>query len=208
MGYIDLIITLIPIFVTNLMIGSFCLKPKKLSTKEERRKKAKIEDMNIAESKVERQKSRLSPIPLAFSSAQLQNSRLGANLLAFLDAEHQSWRNLKRGKFKTFIIESFCLKPKKLSTREERRKKAKIKDMNIAESNAERQKSRLNPIPLAFSSAQLQNSRLSAILLAFLDAEHQSWTSPKRRKFKTFIISNIVQQPKLKTIFEYLKLEK
>jgi len=30
------------------MIGSFCLKPKQLSTGEERRKKAKIEDMNIA----------------------------------------------------------------------------------------------------------------------------------------------------------------
>ena len=48
MGYIDLIIPLIPIFMTNLMIESFCLKPKKLSTREERRKKkAKIEDMNI-----------------------------------------------------------------------------------------------------------------------------------------------------------------
>jgi len=47
MGFIDLIIPLIPIFVTNLMIVSFCLKPKKLSTEEERRKKAKIEDMNI-----------------------------------------------------------------------------------------------------------------------------------------------------------------
>jgi len=47
MGYIDLIIPLIPIFVTNLMIGSFCLKAKKLSTREERRKKAKIEDINI-----------------------------------------------------------------------------------------------------------------------------------------------------------------
>jgi len=39
MGYIDLIIPLIPIFVSNLMIGSFYLKSKKLSTKEERRKK-------------------------------------------------------------------------------------------------------------------------------------------------------------------------
>ena len=47
MGYIDLIILLIPIFVTNLMIENFCLKPKKLSTREERKKKAKIEDMNI-----------------------------------------------------------------------------------------------------------------------------------------------------------------
>ena len=47
MGYIDLIIPLILIFVTNLMIGSFCLKPKKLPTREERRKQAKIEDMNI-----------------------------------------------------------------------------------------------------------------------------------------------------------------
>jgi len=42
MGYIDQIIPL-----TNLMIGTFCLKPKKLSTREERRKKAKIEDMSI-----------------------------------------------------------------------------------------------------------------------------------------------------------------
>jgi len=40
MGYIDLIIPLIPIFVSNLMIGSFCLKPKKLLTREERRKKS------------------------------------------------------------------------------------------------------------------------------------------------------------------------
>jgi len=39
MGYIYLIIPLIPIFVTNLMIGSFCLKPKKLSIREKRRKK-------------------------------------------------------------------------------------------------------------------------------------------------------------------------
>jgi len=35
------------------MIGSFYLKSKKLSTKEKRRKKVKIEDMNIAEFKAE-----------------------------------------------------------------------------------------------------------------------------------------------------------
>jgi len=42
MGYIYLIIPLIPIFVSNLMIRSFCLKPKKWSTREERRKKSQI----------------------------------------------------------------------------------------------------------------------------------------------------------------------
>jgi len=30
------------------MIGSFCLKPKKWLTREERRKKAKFEDLNLA----------------------------------------------------------------------------------------------------------------------------------------------------------------
>jgi len=48
MGYIDLIIPLIPIFVSNLMIGSFYLKSKKWSTREERRKKAKFEYMKLA----------------------------------------------------------------------------------------------------------------------------------------------------------------
>jgi len=48
MGYIDLIIPLIPIFASNLMIGSFCLKLKKWSTREERRKNTKFEDLNLA----------------------------------------------------------------------------------------------------------------------------------------------------------------
>jgi len=90
MGYIDLIIPLIPIFVSNLMIRSFYLKSKKLSNREERRKKAKIEDLNIAEFKAERQKSRLSLIPLVISSAQRQKSRLSAILLAFFGVECQN----------------------------------------------------------------------------------------------------------------------